>query len=245
MGMTQRGGEARERLIVALDYDSRDKALRLVESLDGLVSFYKVGLQLFVAEGMKLVEELIAGGHRVFLDLKMDDVDETIASAVAGVTKGRAHFLTLLGGAATMRAGRKGRGEAEFPKLLSVTLLSSLNETDLREQGLLREGSPLPTLDAYVLDRAGKALGAGADGLIASGQTIGHVRGKFGAAPLIISPGIRPTNAASNEHKRSTTPKQALQWGADYLVVGRPIRGAVSPRGAAEAIVEEMEVALG
>jgi orotidine-5'-phosphate decarboxylase len=237
--------EPRQRLIVALDFDSRDKALKMVESLDGLVSFYKVGLQLFVAEGMKLVEELIAGGHRVFLDLKMDDVDETIASAVAGVTKGRAHFLTLLGAAATMRAARKGRGEAEFPKLLSVTLLSSLNEADLREQGLLREGSLLPTLDEYVLDRAGKAIGAGADGLIASGQTIGHVREKFGAAPLIISPGIRPTDAASNEHKRSTTPRQALQWGADYLVVGRPIRAAADPRLAAERIVGEMEAAGG
>ncbi|MEP7346976.1 MAG: orotidine 5'-phosphate decarboxylase / HUMPS family protein, partial [Gemmatimonadaceae bacterium] len=152
--MLLKSDEARERLIVALDVPTRADALGMVSQLDGLVSFYKVGYQLFVAEGMPFVRELMERGLRVFLDLKMDDVDETITSAVREVARNHVHLLTLHGGAATIRAAVAGRGDAQLPKLLSVTLLSSLGEQDLIDFQMVGPNARFRTLMEYILWRA-------------------------------------------------------------------------------------------
>jgi len=237
--------ESSERLIVALDVPTRAQALGIVNQLDGLVSFYKVGYQLFVAEGMTFVRELMSRGLRVFLDLKMDDVDETISSAVQEVARNQVHLLTLHGGAATVRAAVAGRARAgaNFPKLLSVTLLSSLGEHDLVDFQIVGPNARFKSLMEYVLWRAETAVAAGCDGLIASGDTIGEVRRHIGAGPIIVSPGIRPSGAATNEHKRSATPGNAIAAGSDYLVVGRPVRTAADPQAVVRAIIDEIEQA--
>lgn len=235
--------EPHERLIVALDVPTRADALGMISQLDGLVTFYKVGYQLFVAEGMPFVRELIERGLRVFLDLKMDDVDETITSAVREVARNQPHLLTLHGGAATVRAAVAGRGDALLPKLLSVTLLSSLGEQDLIDFQIVGPNARFKTLMEYVLWRAETAVAAGCDGLIASGHTIGAVRRHVGNGQIIVSPGIRPSGSATNEHKRSATPGEAIAAGADYLVVGRPVRLAPDPRSFVGAIIEEIHQA--
>ncbi|HTR76966.1 MAG TPA: orotidine-5'-phosphate decarboxylase [Gemmatimonadaceae bacterium] len=236
--------EPHDRVIVALDVSTRDEALGIVDDLAGLIAFYKIGYQLFLAEGMAFVRELAARGLRVFLDLKLDDVDETIRLAAREIAKNDVQLLTLHGGAATARAAVAGRGNATRPRLLSVTLLSSLDAGDLTNLGILGPTSRFETMADYVLWRATQAVEAGCDGLIASGETIGQIRGRLGAAPTIVSPGIRPAGSAGNEHKRSATPRDAIAAGADYLVVGRPIRDAANRRDMAERVVGEVEQAV-
>jgi orotidine-5'-phosphate decarboxylase len=237
--------EPRERLIVALDVDTRSQALGLIDQLAGIVSFYKVGFQLFLsADGMKFVDELAERQLRVFLDLKMEDVEETISRAVEQIAKRHVHFLTIHGNGATARAAIAGRGSSEFPKILSVTLLSSLDRQDLIDLQILGKKGKHDGLDQYVLWRAQAAVEAGCDGLIASGTTIGMLRENLGGDPIIVSPGIRPTDTSPDDHKRTTTPREAIRTGADYLVVGRPIRNARNPRGVASSIVGEIEQGL-
>ena len=237
-------GEPRDRLIVALDVDAGADALRLVDLLDGVASFYKVGYQLFLAEGMKIVRDLVARGKRVFLDLKMHDVDETITQAVREIRRHGTHFLTIYGNGATARAAIAGRSGADLPKILSLTLLSSLDEKDLRDLHILGKGKQFRSLDDYVMWRAKQAIEAGCDGLIASGSVVSKLRAELGEAPIIVTPGIRPTGISSDDHKRFTTPRQAIEAGADYLVVGRPIRNASAPDEMARAIVREIEQGL-
>jgi orotidine-5'-phosphate decarboxylase len=238
--------DAGSRLIVALDVHSRDEALRLVDELEGLVSFYKIGLQLFVAEGMQFARELIQERKkRVFLDLKIDDVEETISRTVREITKYDVRLLTLHGTGATARAAVEGRGGFSYPKLLQVTLLSSLDEGDLRDLGILGENKKFTTLLQYVLWRADQSIEAGCDGFIASGDTISAVRERVGDSRIIVSPGIRSSGALTDDHKRPATPAAAVRAGADYLVVGRPIRNASDRRGATEGIIEEISGALG
>jgi orotidine-5'-phosphate decarboxylase len=241
--MLLKSDEPRDRLIVALDVPTRAEALGLVSQLDGLVTFFKVGYQLFVAEGMPLVRELLDRGLRVFLDLKLDDVDETIASAVREIARNQVHLLTLHGGVATVRAAVAGRADSLFPKLLSVTLLSSLGETDLIDFQIVGPNARFKNLMEYVLWRAETAVAAGCDGLIASGPTIGAVRRHVGSAQIIVSPGIRPSGSDTNEHKRSATPGEAIAAGADYLVVGRPVRKASNPQAVVDSIIREIEQA--
>lgn len=233
-----------ERLIVALDVSTKAEARKLVGSLDGVASFYKVGYQLFVAEGMSYVRELIDRGLKVFLDLKMDDVGETITSAVREIARNEVHLLTLQGIGAAARAAVAGRGSATYPKILSVTLLSSMNEHDLADLRLVGPGCRFATLMDYVRWRAEQAITAGCDGLIASGASIGEVRAHVGAAPLIVCPGIRPSGNSADDHKRTATPGAAITAGADYLVVGRPIRLAADPIAVAREIIEEIELAI-
>ena len=228
-----------DRLIVALDVDTTKKALDIIEYLNGLVSFFKVGYQLFIAEGLTFVRRLIEGNNRVFLDLKMDDVDETIRRAVANIAATRVEFLTIHGSGATVRAARDGRGAREKPKLLSVTLLSSLDANDLKD---LFADSKL-TVESYVKWRAKQAIDNGCEGLIASGETIGMLRKLYPSA-IIVAPGIRPADSSRDDHKRALSPDDAIRAGADYLVVGRPIRNSSNPRNAAEKIIEEMEQAF-
>jgi len=231
--------KAADRLIVALDVDTTKKALDIIEDLNGLVSFFKVGYQLFIAEGLTFVRRLIEGNNRVFLDLKMDDVEETIRRAVANIAASEVEFLTIHGSGATVRAARDGRGAREKPKLLSVTLLSSLDANDLKD---LFADSKL-TVESYVKWRAKQAIDNGCEGLIASGETIGMLRKLYPSA-IIVAPGIRPADSSRDDHKRALSPDDAIRAGADYLVVGRPIRNSSNPRNAAEKIIEEMEQAF-
>ena len=236
--------EPRDRLIVALDVPTRDEALGLIDQLDGTVSFFKVGFQLLLAEGMGFVRELVDRDKRVFLDLKMDDVDETIVQGVREISRVQVHFLTIHGNGATARAASTGRGDADFPKILSLTLLSSLDQEDLVDLQLVGREGKSTNLRDYVLWRGEQAIEAGCDGLIASGDSIAHLRRKLGDQPIIVSPGIRPEGTPTDDHKRSITPRNAIRDGADYLVVGRPIRNAANPGDMARAIVDEIEQGL-
>ena len=236
--------EPRDRLIVALDVPTRDEAQGLIDQLDGTVSFFKVGFQLLLAEGMDFVRELLKQDKRVFLDLKMDDVDETIIQGVREISRVQVHFLTIHGNRATARAAITGRDGSDFPKILSLTLLSSLDQQDLVDLQIVGKKRKFTNLRDYVLWRGDQAIDAGCEGLIASGDSIAHLRGRLGDKPIIVSPGIRPKGLSTDDHKRFTTPRNAIRDGADYLVVGRPIRNADNPSEMARAIVDEIEQGL-
>jgi orotidine-5'-phosphate decarboxylase len=233
--------DAAGRLIVALDVPGNDEALALVRELDGVVSYYKVGLELTLAGGLReLITELARRRHRVFLDVKLPgDIPETIRRAVQAASALGVDLLTLSASAdeTTVRAARQGRGDAERPRLLFVTWLSSMDGGDFARAG------GTGGFDAYVLDRCQRMKAAGCDGGIVSGPTIRLVRE---AHPdlLLVSPGVRPHGAAADDHKRSSTPGEAIAMGSDYLVVGRPITRASDPRGAAKAIIEDIGNAL-
>ena len=231
-----------DRLIVALDVPSSQEALAIVDSLEGTARFFKVGLELFVAAGPSLVDELTRRGHRVFLDLKMDDIEETIARAVAEITRHDATLITIQGSVATVRAAVRGRGSSPFPKVLLVTLLSSLGEADVVAMRLVGPGTQFRSLDEYVDWRATTAIDAGCDGLIASGETVGRLRSLLGPTPMLVVPGIRPSGGTTDDHKRSLNPRQAIAAGADYLVVGRPIRNAPPSdrRGVVQSIIADI-----
>jgi len=231
-----------ERLIVALDFENQDAALRLVDTLGDSVSFYKVGLELFVAAGPAMVQALRERGKQVFLDLKMDDVPETISRAVARVAGMGAQLMTIHGGAATARAANAAKGDTL--KTLQITLLTSMGEDDLREWGLVGPGLRFDTVDAYVGWRAENAIANGCDGLISSGQNVPMLRERLGEKPLLVCPGIRFADAGKQDHKRPATPYNTILDGADYLVVGRPIRDAAAPADAAHRVVDEITRAL-
>lgn len=222
------------RLIVALDVDERGQALRLVDRLGGAVAFYKVGWQLFIGEGFAFVRELKERGKRVFLDLKLDDIEATVRSAVDNL-KESVDFLTLHGTGATVRAARAGRGDRAHPRFLMVTALSSIDTSDVR--GTLAD--PSLDIDDYAVAKAGDALDAGCDGLIASGRSIRRLRSAYPERNfVVVAPGIRPDGEGADDHKRSLTPMEAARDGADYLVVGRPIRNAPDPAASAARIAE-------
>lgn len=231
-----------DRLIVALDVPSVDAALRAVERLDN-VSFFKVGLQLFLTGGLPtLLQSLRA--KKVFVDLKVPgDISNTIAAVIDLCIDNGVTFLTLsesmpLAAIRSAAATRNARGQAE-PRLLTVPFLSSLDAADLAETT-----GTTDDLETYVLNRAKAAIDAGCDGVIASGPAIQWCRTAFPRPTLIVSPGIRPDGTATDDHKRHTTPAEAIRFGADYLVVGRPILGAADPRAAADRIIREIDAAL-
>ena len=235
---------ARERLIVALDFGNRDDALALVEKLDGAATFFKVGYELFVAEGMGIVHTLREMGCRIFLDLKMDDVEETVRRAVGRIaSENGIVFLTLHGYRATAAAAAKGRGGRPL-KLLQVTMLTSLGSSDLQDLMLVGENRRFKSVEEYVEWRADVSLQYGCDGLIASGQSVAALRRRFGPGPVLVCPGIRPASDGTDEHKRASTPYDAIASGGDYLVVGRPIRNAPDPKAKAMEIVEEIQRGL-
>ncbi len=239
--MTERS--ARDRLIVALDVDTASEADALVANLGETVGYYKVGWQLFIGAGWAYVQHLLAQGKRVFLDLKIGDIDNTVRAALNNMPDefaGRLELLTLQGSAATVRAAKAGR-RGEKPYLLMVTLLSSMDGTDLAETG----AGPESDVSAWIRQRAKSALDAGCEGLIASGKSVRELREAFPDIPfLIVTPGIRPQGDSVDEHKRSLTPYQAILDGADLLVVGRPVIAATDPSGTASAILDEIENAL-
>jgi len=232
---------------VALDVSSLEEARGYVKELEGVVWFYKIGLELFLAVNADFLEELRARNCRVFLDLKMNDIDETVRRAVNLAVDLGVDFLTILGNHATAKAAVLGRGDRPM-KILTVPLLSSWGEKDLQDLGLLsaHTGDParFHSLDDYVFWRADMAMAQGCDGLIASGKYVRILRERLGEKVLIVSPGVRPAGQNTHEHQRSLTPFDAIQAGADYLVVGRPIRDAASRVNAAQEIQNEIASAL-
>lgn len=223
-----------EKIICALDLDEPDKALHMVETLEGRISFYKVGMLLYLAGGSEMVRRLTGQGHRVFLDLKFYDVPDTVAAAVRRAATMGVTFLTVHGNKEILqRAGEAAAGTGL--KVLGVTVLTSLDQTDIRELGF-----PC-SVEELVLRRAQWALEAGCAGVVASPREAALLRQKLGPELLLVTPGIRPAGSDLGTHKRAATPREALQAGADYLVIGQPIIRAADPRAAAEEIIEEME----
>jgi orotidine-5'-phosphate decarboxylase len=228
--------KARERLIVALDVPEEALAMVLVDSLAGHVGMFKVGSQLFTAAGPDVVRGIVAKGERVFLDLKFHDIPNTVAGAVASASQLGVSLLTVhaLGGKAMLQAAA-GATPALGTRLLAVTVLTSHDETSLGEVGV---GQPLPH-EVRALARLARS--AGIDGVVASPQEVPLLREACGKDLLIVTPGIRPAGARAGDQARAATPAAALDAGADYLVVGRPITEAKDPAAAARAIVREME----
>lgn len=236
-----------ERLIVALDVSSVEEARQYVKDLEGVAWFYKIGLELFLAVNADFIKELRAQNCRIFLDLKMNDIDETVRRAVNLAADLDVDFLTIFGNHATAKAAVLGRG-ARSIQILTVPLLSSWGEKDLQDLGMMSmhpgESARFHSLDDYVLWRADMAMAQGCDGLIASGKYVGILRERFGPKVLIVSPGVRPAGQNTHEHQRSLTPFDAIRAGADYLVVGRPIRDADNRRKMAKGIQEEIALAV-
>jgi len=228
---------ARERLIVALDVPTVGEAEKLVARLGDGVDFYKVGLQLVFAGGLEFAERLAKTGKRVFLDVKLLDIDNTVSGAIASISRMGMTFVTVHAYPQAMRAAVAAREDSSL-KLLAVTVLTSMGERDLTDAGY--KGP----ISAVVALRAADARAAGMDGVVASPAEAATVRAIVGPGIAIVTPGIRPDGASAGDQKRIATPATAIKAGADYLVVGRPITGAEDPRAAAEAIVAEIAGAL-
>ena len=230
---------SRERLIFALDVPDLAGAQRLVERLGDAVVFYKIGLELATSRHyFELLDWLVARDKKVFTDLKLYDIPATVTAAVRQLSKSGASFLTVHGDRAIMEAAALAKGPDL--KILVVTVLTSIAPRDLAEMGI-----DLPVEELALL-RARQAVAAGCDGVIASGLEAEALRRAVGAGPLIVTPGIRPADGArADDQRRVVTPTLALEAGADYLVVGRPIRDAADPYRAAAAIQEEIARACG
>ena len=231
--MTERGLDARDRLIVALDVPTPEAALDVVASLGDDVRFYKIGLELVYGGGLALAERLAAEGKKVFLDLKLHDIPATVERASAQVARLGATFLTVHAFPQTMAAAKAGVAGSGLA-VLGVTVMTSYDDADLKSAGY---GISVRDL---VARRADQAVAAGIEGLILSAEEVEAMRRRVGSKLRLVTPGIRPAGAAPGDQKRVMTPRLALKAGADYLVVGRPITQADDPRAAAEAIVAEM-----
>ncbi len=227
----------RDRLMVAIDVPDPAEARQLIETIGDAAGVFKIGLELLFSGGFSLVDELAAKGHKIFLDAKLLDIEATVERATAAIARSGAAFLTVHAtDSKTLKAAARGRGSSDL-KLLGVTVLTNLGPADLKEQGIIE-----PPV-ALVPQRAQLAEEAGLDGVVCSGKEAAALRERLGRNFLIVTPGIRPADADANDQTRAVTPEAAIQAGADYLVVGRPITRAVDPRGAAEKIVEEIAAA--
>jgi orotidine-5'-phosphate decarboxylase len=220
-------------LIIALDFDSAAEARSLVKTLGVEASFYKVGMELYAATGPDFVRELVDQGKDVFLDLKFYDIGETVKRATAVVARTGARFLTVHGIKPVMRAAVEGRGGSAL-KLLGVTVLTSFDEQDLRDDCITC------TLSALVLHRACHAKAAGLDGVVASPREAGALRKALGPDLAIVTPGVRSAGASRGDQKRVATPAEALHDGASYLVIGRQVTRAQDPAGAVRQIRVEI-----
>ena len=230
--------DARDRLIVALDVPSVEDARALVEALGDSVGVYKIGLELLFSGGFALAQQLAGHARSVFVDAKLLDIEATVERATAAIARTGAHFLTVHAfDRKTLDAAVRGRGDSAL-KLLGVTVLTNLSASDLVQQGIDHP------LQEVVLHRAKLAKEAGFDGVIASGHEAASIRETAGPDFLIVTPGVRPQGAPAQDQARTVTPLKAIEAGADYLVVGRPITRAPDPRAAAEAIVAEIAAAL-
>lgn len=230
---------ADDRLILALDLPNIVQGLALADQLGDAVSFYKIGLGMLTGGGLALANELKQErGKRIFLDMKLFDIGATIESAVRGLAQYDLDFLTVHGDPQVVRAAAEGKGGTSL-KILAVTILTSLDRADL-DANLIKPGD----IHAITLERAARALEAGADGVVASPQEAAMIRAlpqAFGK--LIVTPGVRPFGVDAGDQKRVATPYQAIADGADHVVVGRPIWQAANPRAAALAIVADLSQA--
>lgn len=219
----------RDRLIVALDVSGPREAMQLVERIGESASFYKIGLELFMAGGyFELLQWLVSMGKKVFVDLKFFDVPETVRAAVRGLRGRGVKFATVHGNQAMLEAAVRDKGDV---KILAVTVLTSLDRGDLDDLGFQCDVQQL------VLSRARRALQAGCDGVISSGLEAPALRRELGERLLVVTPGIRPVeNRPADDQKRIVDVAQAFRNGADYIVVGRPIRQSPDPRTAARMI---------
>lgn len=222
-------------LIVALDFPTVEEASACVAEIGDHCSFYKIGLELLFAGGQVLIQDLLAKEHQVFIDAKLLDIGATVEKSTANISKMGADFLTLhITDTKTMHAAIRGRGDSSL-KLLGVTVMTNLDDADIKEQGI-ENCSPKD----LVLHRAKLAKDAGLDGVIASAQEAEAIRKVVGPDFLIVTPGIRPAGAELGDQTRVMTPKQAIDAGANYLVVGRPITKANDPGVAAQSILQEL-----
>ncbi len=224
--------QPRERLIVALDLSSVEAAQAVVARLGDAVSFYKIGYQLAFAGGLEYARTLTGAGKRVFLDLKLHDIGNTVREGVKSVARLGATFLTVHAYPQTMKAAVEAR-EGSL-RILAVTVLTSYDDADLAAAGYDF------TVPELVAERAAQARDIGVDGLVCSAEEAANLRPMVGPKMALVTPGIRPAGAAAGDQKRIATPALAIKAGADYLVVGRPIVAAADPRAAAQAIVAEI-----
>ncbi len=226
--------DSRDRLIVALDFPSVSAARALVTTLGDVVSFYKIGLELFMAEGyFDFLKWLVSQEKKVFVDLKFFDVPETVRSAVRALAGSGATLATVHGNQSIMEAAVKDKGPL---KILAVTALTSLDRGDLDDLGFSCD------VESLVLSRARRALEAGVDGVVSSGMEAASIRAELGDRLLVVTPGIRPVeNKSVDDQKRTVDVAQAFRNGADYIVVGRPIRQASNPRLAAIEIQQTIQ----
>jgi orotidine-5'-phosphate decarboxylase len=227
--------EPRDRLIVALDVSTVEEAQAMVARLGDAVSFYKIGYQLALAGGLSYASALIGAGKKLFVDMKLHDIGNTVASGVQSVSRIGATFLTVHAYPQTMKAAAQAR-EGGL-RILAVTVLTSYDDADLRAAGYDTSVHDL------VAQRARQALEAGVNGLVSSPEEVSNLRAIVGDKLVLVTPGIRPAGAEAGDQKRIATPSAAIAAGADYLVVGRPIVAAADPKAAAAAIVAEIAAA--
>jgi orotidine-5'-phosphate decarboxylase len=236
MPSTQKDLTPKDRLAIALDLPSEQEAMRLVDRLEGTCQWFKVGLELYCATGNSIVQQLRDRGFNVFLDLKFHDIPNTVAGAVRSATRAGASLLTIHagGGAAMMSAAAEAASVPGSPRLLAVTVLTSMDASELVGIGIT--ASPAE----QVLRLARLAQASGIDGMVCSAEEVATLRRETGPDTLLVIPGIRPAGSAVEDQRRIATPAQAIAHGASMLVVGRPITRAVNPAAAAHAILEEI-----
>jgi orotidine-5'-phosphate decarboxylase len=226
-------------LIIALDVDTVDQAIQLVEKIGPGADFYKVGMELYAVAGMDIVRRIGAMGKRVFLDLKLYDISETVKRATREICKNEAiTFLTVHGSRSVMRAAVEGRGETGV-KLLAVTVLTSFDQDDLSDLGYETSVEKLVEL------RVRKGAEAGIDGFVCSPLEVAGVRFVIGPKFKLVTPGVRSAGAGVGDQKRVATPAEAIRNGADYLVIGRQVTRADDPRAACEQILAEISTEIG
>ncbi len=230
--------DPRDRLIVALDVPDLASAEAMVSRLGDTVTFYKVGMELAYSGSLSFVRRLADAGKKVFLDLKLHDIPNTVEKATAQVADLGATFLTVHAFPQTMKAAVKGRGAGSL-KILAVTVMTSYDDADLVEAGYALGVRDL------VERRARQAHAIGVDGLILSPEEVSAMRTLLGPDITLITPGIRPSGSAAGDQKRIMTPANAIEAGADYLVIGRPVTQADDPKASAEAIIAEIRSVAG
>ena len=227
-----------ERIILALDVENREQAKELVKRTESHISFYKVGLQLFMASWFEIIDWLRDRGHKVMVDLKFFDIPETVKLAVAQLNNRGVTFATIHGNDPIIRAAIEAKGDL---LLLAVTVLTSFGEDDLQAMGMTK------SIEELVYFRARRALELGCDGVVSSGMEAKRLRDKLGSKLLVVTPGIRPGTNLYNEkddQQRIVTARQAIADGVDYLVVGRPISKAADPIEVISALQEEIKLGL-
>ena len=226
---------SKDKLIIALDSNKLSDSKRLTDELDSLISFYKIGLRTFVIDGFNFATDLKQRGKRIFLDLKLFDIQSTIRETVSKLSGLGIDFLTVHGDPSIVEAALEGKKNNNL-KILAVTFLTSQNRIDLN-MSLIKEG----TIEDLVLERATNAINAGADGIIASPLDVPSLSSlECMTGKLIVTPGIRPQNSKIGDQKRISTPSAALAAGADYIVIGRPIWQSDHPRISVEKILNDL-----